>query len=73
MESVYVAEFDERKDVPYNWKSNGISDKSQHCSSGVRDSDYEKLHNLKPLIQNFLNLKLGWNNDLMMDSIIVVF
>lgn len=72
-DDVYYEGFDYRTDVPYIWQQGDPQLKSEYCTDGVTDENWEKFQNLIPMLDNFMDLRLGWKNDLAIFSMFLLF
>ena len=68
--STQSSSFDWRVDIPFKYVQEKYLD---HCTSQVSDDDQYLIRNFEPLFVNLLDLKLGWQTNLQMSSIYVLF
>ena len=63
-------EFDPRMDLPFNYIEERFPER---CTEGVSDADQYLVNNFQPLFNNLLKLKLGWQTNLEMSAIYILF
>ena len=62
--------FDPRMDLPFNYIEETFPER---CTTGVSVADQYLVNNFQPLFNNLLKLKLGWQTNLEMSAIYILF
>ena len=71
LDTTYADEFDPVSELPFILSNDETYE--DHCTSGVKTGDQALIKNLEPLWVNLLKLKLGWQSNLEIYSILVLY
>ena len=70
IKTTYEDGFDPENDLPFKWRQDRYP---EHCTTGVTDNNQYLIRNFEPLWVNLLKLKLGWQANLEIFSIMILF
>ena len=71
LDTIYTDEFDPVEELPFIFTNDETYE--EHCTSGVKTQDQALMKNLEPLWLNTLKLKLGWQTNLSIYTILVLY
>ena len=74
LDLILAKDFNPASDVPFAWMELPVpEDAPKICTSGISKKDQATLHHMRPLFDTFMDMKLGYQNDLMIYGMFLIF